>query len=188
MSKKNTAIQDYLVELRKAKKDLVNISKTQISVGWVDGSKAHQKALARYLGQNNKNKNPKIKPDTSLALIAATLNYGRASKKSDGRGSVGYPAIPARPFINVLKNDHSEKIYEVYKLCISQIISGKITLEKAKNRIGVVALGQLRVAISDSDKYVKLSPATIAKRVNPDNAKPLIDTGTLLNSSDYFIK
>ena len=46
MAKNNTAIQDILVEIRKKKRDLVNLSKTVISVGWVDGSKAHQKALS----------------------------------------------------------------------------------------------------------------------------------------------
>ena len=54
MAKKNTAIQDFLVEIRKKKRDLVNLSKTTISVGWVDGSKAHQKALSSLNASNSK--------------------------------------------------------------------------------------------------------------------------------------
>lgn len=183
MAKKNTAIQDYLIELRKAKRDLVNLSKTVISVGWVDGSKAHQKALSS-LNAKNKKGEAKFKHDTSLALIAATLNYGRDAKSGKG----GYPAIPARPFMDVLVNDHSDKIRNIFSLCMNDLVTGKITLQAAKDKIGVVALGQLRVAMGDSSKYEKLSPATLRRRVNKEGAKPLIDTGTLRNSSDYFIK
>lgn len=183
MAKKNTAIQDFLVEIRKKKRDLVNLSKTVISVGWIDGSKAHQKALSSLNAKNRKGE-AKFKHDTSLALIAATLNYGRAAKVGKG----GYPAIPARPFMDVLVNDHSEKIQKIFSLCMSDLVAGKITLQAAKEKIGVVALGQLRVAMGDSSKYERLSPATLRRRVNKEGAKPLIDTGTLRNSSDYFIK
>lgn len=183
MAKKNTAIQDFLVEVRKKKRDLVNLSKTTISLGWVDGSKAHQKALSSLNAKNKKGK-PKVKPDTSLALIAATLNYGRDEKVGEG----GYPAIPARPFMDVLVNDHSDKIQKIFYLCMNDLMKGRIKLQDAKNKIGVVALGQLRVAMGDSSKYEKLSPATLKRRVNKEGAKPLIDTGTLRNSSDYFIK
>lgn len=183
MAKKNTAIQDFLVEIRKNKRDLVNLSKTVISVGWVDGSKAHKKAFYS-LNAKNKKGEAKFKHDTSLALIAATLNYGRAAKSGKG----GYPAIPARPFMDVLVNDHSDKIRDIFSLCMNDLVTGKITLQAAKDKIGVVALGQLRVAMGDSSKYEKLSPATLRRRVNKEGAKPLIDTGTLRNSSDYFIK
>ena len=183
MAKKNTAIQDFLVDIRKKKRDLVNLSKTTISVGWVDGSKAHQKALSSLNAKNKKGK-AKFKYDTSMALIAATLNYGRAAKSGKG----GYPAIPARPFMDVLVNDHSDKIQKIFSLCMDDLIKGKITLQAAKDKIGVVALGQLRVAMGDSSKYERLSPATLRRRVNKEGAKPLIDTGTLRNSSDYFIK
>lgn len=183
MAKKNTAIQDFLVEIRKNKRDIINLSKTVISVGWIDGSKAHQKALSSLNAKNRKG-NAKFKHDTSMALIAATLNYGRAAKSGKG----GYPAIPARPFMDVLVNDHSEKIRNVFSLCMNDLVAGKITLQAAKDKIGVVALGQLRVAMGDSSKYERLSPATLRRRVNKEGAKPLIDTGTLRNSSDYFIK
>ena len=113
MAKNNTAIQDFLVEIRKKKRDLVNLSKTTISVGWVDGSKAHQKALSS-LNSKNKQGKAKFKHDTSLALIAATLNYGRAAKS----GKNGYPAIPARPFMDVLVNDHSDKIQKIFSFSI----------------------------------------------------------------------
>ena len=138
MAKKNTAIQDFLVEIRKNKRDITNLSKTVISVGWVDGSKAHQKALSS-LNAKNKKSNSKFKHDTSLALIAATLNYGRAAKSGKG----GYPAIPARPFMDVLVNDHSDKIRNVFSLCMNDLVTGKITLQAAKDKIGVVALGHL---------------------------------------------
>jgi len=90
--------------------------------------------------------------------------------------------------MDVLVNDHSEKIQKIFSLCMNDIVTGKITLQAAKDKIGVVALGQLRVAMGDSSKYEKLSPATLRRRVNKEGAKPLIDTGTLRNSSDYFVK
>lgn len=69
------------------------------------------------------------------------------------------------------------------------------------NEIGVIAKGQLQRAMKDSNEYAKNAPFTIngGWMRNPKNgkpfyaegkksARPLIDTGTLVNSVDFEIK
>lgn len=132
----------------------------------------------------------------SLATIAKTLCYGReGGHTKEGKE---YGRIPARNFVEVLKNKHSRPIQRVVAdEVIKKGGDGNVDMDK----IGVIAKGQLQRSIKDSNEYAPNAPFTIngGWMANPKNGKPfyaepkesgrpLINTGTLVNSVDFEIK
>lgn len=132
----------------------------------------------------------------SLATIAKTLCYGReGGHTKSGRE---YGRIPARNFVEVLKNKHSRLIQRVVAdEVIKKGGDGNVNMDA----IGVVARGQLQRAMKDSNEYASNAPFTIEGgwMANPKNGKPfysegkgsdrpLWDTGKLIRSVDFEIK
>lgn len=134
----------------------------------------------------------------SLATIAKTLCYGREGgvSKKDGHK---YGRIPARDFVRVLKEKHWRPLNRAVATKVIDIQNTSPDVDM--NFIGVVAKGQLQRAMKDSNEYVPNAPFTIngGWMANPKNGKPfysegkgserpLLDTGTLINSVDFEIK
>ena len=132
----------------------------------------------------------------SLATIAKTLCYGReGGHTKEGKE---YGRIPARNFVEVLKNKHSRPIQRVVAdEVIKKGADGNVNMDA----IGVVARGQLQRSIKDSNEYAPNAPFTIngGWMTNPKNGKPfyaegkgssrpLWDSGTLYKSVDFEIK
>lgn len=197
---------------------LEQLKRHHVRVGWVDGAKEQERARPneKAKAMNKARKKAKLKGKgeivsnfdvntvgpgiraASLAEIAKTLNYGRAGgiSKKDGHE---YGAIPARNFVEVFRNKHMKP---VTRTVVREVLdfdnpSPDVNLKK----VGVIAKGQLQRAMKDSNEYAPNAPFTIngGWMANPKNgkpfysdgkksARPLIDTGTLINSVDFEIK
>ena len=132
----------------------------------------------------------------SLATIAKTLCYGREGGHT--KAGKEYGRIPARNFVEVLKNKHSRLIQRVVAdEVIKKGGDGNVDMDK----IGDAAKGQLQRSMKDSNEYAKNAPITIhggwmtdpkTKKpfyVEPKRSeRPLWDTGTLINSVRFEIK
>lgn len=110
-------------------------------------------------------------PDgTPVALIAAIQNWG-----APGAG------IPPRPFFsNMIAEKSPEWPGAISNLLKANDFDAKLTLEQ----VGQAVAGQLRQSIVDTNDP-PLAPATIRRK---GFAKPLVDTGLMLNSIDYEVK
>lgn len=132
----------------------------------------------------------------SLATIAKTMCYGReGGTTKSGRK---YGRIPARNFVEVLKEKHSKVIYRA--------VADQVIKKGADGNVDMVfiadkAKGQLQRSIKDSNEYAPNAPFTIngGWMANPKNGKPfyaepkgserpLWNTGTLIRSVDFEIK
>ena len=132
----------------------------------------------------------------SLATIAKVMCYGREG----GHTAAGkeYGRIPARNFVEVLKNKHSKIIHRVVAdEVIRKGADGSVNMVD----IGRTAVGQLQRAMKDSNEYSPNAPFTInggwmadPKTKKPFYAepkgsnRPLWNTGNLITSVDFEIK
>jgi hypothetical protein len=127
----------------------------------------------------------KTYPDgTPVAMIAAIQNWGAPS--------VG---IPARPFFsNMIKNKSKEWGPATGALLVANDYDAARTL----NQVGEAVTRQLRESIVDTNSP-PLAESTLRKRgvsgmvydkTKPSTfgAKPLVDTGVMLDSVDYEVK
>lgn len=95
----------------------------------------------------------------------------------------GTPTIPERSFIRSTLFEQKPAIVELIKELKTKIYSGKMTVDKALDIIGLQVQTLIRGKINDGDfQWPPLSPKTIAKK---GSDKPLIDTGQLLKSITY---
>jgi len=109
-------------------------------------------------------------PDgTPVAMIAAIQDFG-APKVN----------IPPRPFFrNMIRSKQKE-----WAPAIANLLQGNgFDAVAALNKAGQAIAGQLRQSIQDTNAP-PLKPATIARK---GFAKPLVDTGHMLNSVDYEV-
>lgn len=170
-------VRGYVRTLKAAARRLGSV----VEVGWPDG--AREKPSPRNAAKAAKLKrirNPgpeeaaslKAMQGPTLATVAKTLCHGRAK-------GAKYPAIPARDFVKVMEESHSAPILKV----AAKAVTGGASLAA----VGVAAKGALQRAIRDSDRYEPLAPSTVARR-RGGSSRPLIDTGTLVNSVGYDIK
>jgi hypothetical protein len=110
-------------------------------------------------------------PDgTPVAMIAAIQDFGAPS--------VG---IPPRPFFrNMIKNKEGEWPKAIAGVLKANNYDAVKTLEIT----GAAIAGQLRQSIIDTNSP-PLAPSTIRRK---GFAKPLVDTGHMLNSVDYEVQ
>lgn len=134
----------------------------------------------------------------SLAAIAKTLCYGREGGISSKDGHE-YGRIPARNFVLVMKDKHWRPLNRAVASKVVDLENPSPDIDM--NFIGVVAKGQLQRAMRDSNEYAPNSAFTKSGgwMKNPVNGKPfhaepkgserpLINSGTLINSVDFEIK
>ncbi len=183
------------------------ISKRSVAVGWVDGNKTAAESKARYFGestslakmgvnefQTKKNvrlthqskpkkvKNRNHKPP-SLAAIARILNFGSQPQfRPDGSLT---QTIPARPFMDVMRTEYRDYLSKVAQTELNKIINGSGNSASFFSRFGVASKGCLQRAMLQSDRYRPNADSTIKRK---GSSRPLIDTGTLINSVDYEVR
>ena len=176
-----SAIMKLVKKLEAMENRARRLSSKEVVVGWADDAKEPSEDG---------------KPGASLATIAKTLCYGReGGKTKSGRE---YGRIPARNFVEVLKNKHSRLIR---RIVADEVIKNGADGDIDMVRIGVIAKGQMQRAMKDSNEYAPNSPFTVnggwmanpvtGKPFHADpkkSSRPLIDTGTLVNSVDFEIK
>ena len=194
------------------------LSSKEVVVGWANDDReqaramAKEKALAINARNVGKNGRQKRKPEfvsnfdvnfigpgrraASLATIAKVLCYGReGGTTKDGRE---YGRIPARNFVEVLKEKHSGPIFrKISDEVIKKGADGDVSMDA----IGRAAQGQLQRAMKDSNEYAPNAPFTIEggwmadpKTKKPFYAepkgsnRPLWNTGKLIWSVDFEIR
>jgi hypothetical protein len=114
--------------------------------------------------------NAKYPDGTPVAMIAAIQDFGAPK--------VG---IPPRPFFrNMIRQKQREWGPAIARL----LRTNNFDAEKALEFAGQAIAGQLRQSIQDTNTP-PLKPATIRRK---GFAKPLVDTGQMLNSVDYEVK
>lgn len=218
MANKNSAIQDFCGRLHGFLEDVYALKARHVKVGWVDEEKEQKRAMpkAQALAKNAKRKKgkgeivsnfdadfigPGIKA-ASLATIAKVMNYGRAGGvNKDGHE---YGAIPARPFVEVLRRKHYKPILrEIGAIAQERLQKDSMprSVKDSLTGLGVVAKGQLQRAMKDSNEYAPNAPITVKGgwmtnvkngkpfKIEPKgSARPLWNHGTLINSVDFEIK
>lgn len=110
-------------------------------------------------------------PDgTSVALVAAVQDFGSLSQ-----------GIPPRPFFrNMVQAESPGWPNALAKLLVANNYDANLAL----GQMGAGIAGQLRQSIVNTNSP-PLAPATIARK---GHAKPLVDTGHMLQSVDFEVK
>lgn len=214
-----SAIAKLVKKLQAMESRTRQLAQKEVVVGWKNDAKEQPRAkskaaslaanTAKNVGANGRKK-PKgefvsnfdenfVGPGretASLATIAKVMCYGRegghtASGKEYGR-------IPARNFVEVLKNKHAGIIHRtVADQVIKKGADGNVDMVA----IGIAAKGQLQRAIKDSNEYAPNAPFTIEggwmadpKTKKPFYAepkgsnRPLWNSGTLYKQVDFEVK
>jgi hypothetical protein len=106
---------------------------------------------------------------TPVAMVAAIQDYGAPNA-----------GIPPRPFFRNMIADKSSE----WPAAIAGLLrANNYDVEKTLQLTGEAIKGQLQQSIRDTNEPA-LSPRTIARK---GFAKPLIDTGQMINSVDYEV-
>jgi len=105
-----------------------------------------------------------------VAMIAAIQDYGAPARN-----------IPPRPFF---RNMVAEKNKTWPKAVELNLKATKYDVPSTLDRVGAGIAGQLRQSIIDTNSP-PLAPATVAAK---GFAKPLVDTGHMLNSIDHQVE
>jgi hypothetical protein len=98
---------------------------------------------------------------------------------ADGAASVHeHPGIPQRSFIRAWFDENQDFIAETLRSQMKLVVAGKLTAEKAGNRIALAFEGSVKQRISRGI-LPKNADSTIARK---GSSKPLIDKGQLRNA------
>lgn len=214
-----SAIAKLVKKLEGMERRARQLAQKEVVVGWANDAREQPRAqskgaslaanTAKNVGANGR-KRPRgefvsnfdadfIGPGretASLATIAKVMCYGREG----GHTAAGkeYGRIPARNFVEVLKNKHSR--------LIQRVVADEVIKKGADGNVDMVfiadkAKGQLQRAMKDSNEYAPNAPFTInggwmadPKTKKPFYAepkgsnRPLWNTGTLIKSVDFEIK
>jgi hypothetical protein len=115
---------------------------------------------------------PTEKDGTPVAMIAAVHEFGAPSKH-----------IPERSFLRSSIAENMPKYMRLNRASLVRIIHGKATPGLALGLLGEMAAGDAKKLIRNGN-FVPLSPATIRAK---GSDKPLIDTGTMLQTLTYKV-
>lgn len=106
---------------------------------------------------------------TPVAMIAAIHNFGAPRA-----------GIPARPFFS---NMVREKSPGWGKALVKNLVANDFDVDRSLRMMGEGIAGQLRQSIKDTNEP-PLAASTIKRK---GFAKPLVDTGQMMNSVDYEV-
>lgn len=114
--------------------------------------------------------------DITLVEIASVNEFGNIDQKADG-------AIPPRPFMRSTMDEKRDEYAEDMADIIRNAISGKRTVAKGFQRLGLKVVTDIQRKIKSND-FQKNADSTIAAKGGGE-VKPLIDTGRLRQSIDF---
>lgn len=158
------------------------LGQIRVKAGWVDGNLTASEAYAHLQAKKKTGMNqPALNRPVSLALIARTLNYGREAGET--LGGTRYPAIPARPFMDLAERNFRKKLPRMMKAWLPALLSGKMTRREFEERLGSYMVGEIRTAMTEG-QWAPLSAYTLKNRRH-GGSRPLVDTGTLRASVSY---
>lgn len=158
----------------------------EVAVGWPDANKTavyyERQKKSGYKAGNGKSI-PAGKP-VSLAMIARTLHYGReAGCTVSGRR---YPAIPPRPFMDLAAERLAKKAPAILRKLLPKYLSGQMSARQLFEFIGQKGAGEIKESMLNGP-WAALSDYTKANRRHGGD-RPLVDTGTLMNSVSFEIR
>ena len=177
VQKERLPVIERIEELKRA------LSSSVIVVGWIDGNDTLQTARSnlRYREITGRRTNALAK-EPSLAMIAATLNYGRqAGETLSGHK---YPEIPARPFMKFAMEIWDREFPKILGRLTPAYLRGTYSVDDVLKTLGERAKNAVQKAIREGD-YAPLSPRTVAAK---GSSTPLIDTGRMVNSVTFEIR
>jgi hypothetical protein len=108
----------------------------------------------------------------SLAELGAILEFGTAR-------------IPPRPFLSNGLKLGKDKLREVSKAMLTQIVQGKRSIVDGLNVLGAVAAGIVQKNIAQAGAFAPNAQSTIDMK---GSSKPLIDTGQLRQSISWAVQ
>lgn len=162
------------------------LSRLQVVVGWIDGDGTARQAKANLDYRKVTGKlTQSLGVPVSQALIARTLNYGREAGRT--LGGRKYPAIPARPFMDVAKEKFGAVYPRLLKAYLPRVLSGTMGVEEFGKLVAVRVKDSVVEAIRDSGRYAPLSPVTVKSRRHGGDT-PLVDTGAMVNSVTFEVR
>ena len=115
-------------------------------------------------------KNSSYPDGTSVPMVAAIQEFGAPARK-----------IPPRPFFRNMIADKSPGWGDAIA---GVLVANNYDATRTMEQVGAGIKGQLQQSIVDTNAPA-LSPATVARK---GSAKPLVDTGQMLNSVDYKVE
>lgn len=99
--------------------------------------------------------------------------------------------IPARPFLAKGVESVKDKCINALKLAATKAMDGNTSaIEQGYNQCGLAAQAGVKNTIVAGDNFAPLSPVTLSARARAgySGTKPLIRTGSLLNSITYVLR
>lgn len=141
-----------------------------------DGKVSLEALKRRFIGKRSVKigfpQGPTEKDGTPVAMIAAVHEFGVPSK-----------GIPERSFLRSSIAENMPKYLRLNRANLLRIMHGKISPDAALSLLGEMAAGDAKKMIRNGN-FVPLSPATIRAK---GSDKPLIDTGTMLQTLTYKV-
>lgn len=144
--------------LEEATKRILEISDTNIEVGWIEAGKRHTDS------------------ELSIPHLAQVLEYGATT----GRGAV----IPPRPMLRTTSSLHGKEWLEDASKISKAVIDGKVSSSGAFEILGETIKTDIQTEIKDSSNWTQNAPSTIKKK---GKNTPLIDTHELVDEVKYRI-
>lgn len=150
-----------------------------------DIEKSLKKMASSYVVVGIPQKSASRKPEPGESSTPTNAEIGYINEK-------GSPArnIPARPFLVPGVKDTEKDISRITKSSADAVLDGRKSVDHALELIGQKAVSNVKKRIVNSVDMKPLAKKTRERRKNykpGDIAKPLIDTGQLLNSITYVV-
>lgn len=157
-----------------------------VAVGWPDANRTavyYERQKSSGYAEGGGRSIPAGRP-VSLAMIARTLHYGReAGCTVSGRR---YPAIPPRPFMDLAAANFAKKAGAILRKILPVYAAGGMSARQVFEFLGQKGADEIKEAMRGGP-WTPLSEATKARRRHGGD-RPLVDTGTLLNSVSFEVR
>jgi hypothetical protein len=154
----------------------MNSANRSVLVG-VPAGVEHTAFKADVTFDNGKKAKVTVKHDagggTSMATIAAVHEFGSPEQ-----------GIPERSFLRGGIRRAAPKLNAVNIDSLRKVLLGKMTIEQALEKLGVVAVGEVKREFVVGS-FVPLKPETIKRK---GSTRPLIDTGNLRQAVTYVVE
>ena len=177
------SLSDMCHKLSVIERRASDLSRAAIVAGWLDGNGSAGKAFDNLMSfrATGKAQGPVGMP-ASYALIARTLNYGRMPGVTATGRRYGY--IPPRPFMDEARRLFEREMGKSNGSLAAFLVRTDVPVTALLPRIGAMARDCIVEAIKKG-VYTPNAASTIQKK---GSAKPLIDTGGMVNSVKFEIR
>ena len=172
MARTGVTVDKLTPEGKKFYQQLKELQSLHVKVGYQQGKK-HYPPKPKTVRKNADGEAEVSGSSTPIDVceIAATNEFGTDK-------------IPSRPFMRQTADHKEGELKKFMEDRAVEAVHGRITAEEAFTKIGVKTKGAIQQQIRDGE-FVPDSPQTIRRK---GSDKPLIDTGRMRQSVDFFIE